>query len=76
MAAAMLDGKLYLVGGVGSEGLANELYVYDTVTDHWEERRPAPTRRDHLAAAALHGRLYLGGGREQSLSKNLATLEV
>ncbi|MGH8567672.1 MAG: Kelch repeat-containing protein [Gammaproteobacteria bacterium] len=76
MAAAALDGKLYLVGGVGPEGLANELYVYDTVADHWEERRPAPTRRDHLAAAALHGRLYLGGGREQSLSKNLATLEV
>ncbi len=45
MAASVLDGKLYLVGGVGPEGLANELFVYDTVADHWEERRPAPTRR-------------------------------
>jgi N-acetylneuraminic acid mutarotase len=64
------------VGGVGTEGLANELYVYDTAADRWEDRRPAPTRRDHLAAAAVHGQLYVAGGREQTLSKNLATLEV
>jgi len=76
MAAAALEGKVFVVGGVGSEGLANELYVYDTAADRWEDRRPAPTRRDHLAAAALHGRLYVAGGREQTLSKNLATLEV
>ena len=36
MAAAALDGKLFVVGGVGTEGLANELYVYDTAADHWE----------------------------------------
>jgi N-acetylneuraminic acid mutarotase len=76
MAAAPLDGKVFVVGGVGTEGLANELYVYDIAADRWVDRRPAPTRRDHLAAAALHGRLYVAGGREQTLSKNLATLEV
>ena len=76
MAPAALDGKVFVVGGVGTEGLANELYVYDTAADRWVDRRPAPTRRDHLAAAALHGQLYVAGGREQTLSKNLATLEV
>ena len=36
MAAAALDAKVFVVAGVATEGLANDLYVYDIAADHWE----------------------------------------
>ena len=76
LAAAVVDNRILVVGGVGPQGLANDLFVYEPALDAWTKKTPAPTRRDHLAAGALGGLLYVAGGREKSLSKNLSTLEV
>ena len=76
LAAAVVDNRILVVGGVGPQGLANDLFIYEPATDAWTKKTPAPTRRDHLTAGALGGLLYVAGGREESLSKNLSTLEV
>ncbi len=75
LAAAVLDEKILAVGGIGPQALANALFLYEPTQDSWIKRTPAPSRRDHLAAGALGGLFYVAGGREKSLSKNLAILE-
>lgn len=73
-ALVALDEWLYLVGGVGED--ANALWRYDPKTDTWDtSAAPLPTAREHLAAAALDGKLYVISGRWGS-SGNLYTLEV
>jgi N-acetylneuraminic acid mutarotase len=70
-----LDGKLYVVGGVGIsiEGPRGVL-VYDPAAQRWDASpAPLPTAREHLAAVPFDGKLYVLGGRWGS---NLSTVEV
>jgi hypothetical protein len=62
-AGAVIDGRLYLVGGrtVGGGNMAR-LDRYDPATDQWEALAPMPQASGGLAAAALGGRLYAFGG--------------
>jgi N-acetylneuraminic acid mutarotase len=63
MPAAVLDGKIYIVGGFvdvlkyGSQ-LTNSLEVYDPAADTWTELAPMPVGRDHHTLAAYDGKLY------------------
>ena len=67
-----LGGTFYVVGGVGSEGV----WAYHPARDLWSQNLPAlPTPREHLAAVALAGRLYVVAGRWRSQG-NLTALEA
>ena len=62
-AGAVIDGKLYVVGGrvVGGGNVAtNE--VFDPATGTWTTLAPMPKAQGGIAAAALDGRLYVFGG--------------
>lgn len=73
-AMVALDGRLYVVGGVGPE--AARVFVYDSKADAWGRlATPLPTLREHLTAAALGDRIYVIGGR-WSGQGNLATVEI
>jgi hypothetical protein len=61
-AAGVIDGRLYVVGGLRASSVA-DLAVYDPASDTWTELAPMPTARDHLAAGVVDGRLYAVGGR-------------
>ncbi|VFR22933.1 ring canal kelch-like protein [plant metagenome] len=72
-AAAVIDGRLYVVGGRqaikqadGSLRQVNvpALEVYDPARDRWTSRAPMPQAQGGLAAAALDGRLYVFGGEQ------------
>jgi N-acetylneuraminic acid mutarotase len=56
-----LDGKLYVVGGLGPE--PTPLLVYHPQADAWETLAEMPQPSDHLAAAVLDGKIYAIGGR-------------
>lgn len=72
-AAAVFDGKIYVVGGRGfsknPDGTARQvnlpnLEVYDPRTDRWETRAPMPQGVGGLGATAVNGKLYVFGGEQ------------
>ena len=64
-AAAVVDGKIVVVGGVGMENRhVDSIAIYDPATDSWRHAAPIPTLRDHLTAGAVGGIVYAIGGRK------------
>lgn len=72
--AVGLGWKLYVVGGVGAGGLARAMLVYDPASARWASR-PGPTPREHLAVAAVSGRVYSIAGRTAGYDTNLTLVE-
>src|SRR2546425_7410798 len=63
VAAAALEGRIFVIGGFGANAEAvATVEVYDPVTDRWEVRMPLPAPTHHLAAAVVGGRLFVAGG--------------
>ena len=63
-AAAVIDDKIYVVGGRPPAGNAFE--VYDIGDDAWTELPDLPQafpNRNHIAATAIDGLIYVAGGR-------------
>ncbi len=63
-AAAVIDDKIYVVGGRPPAGNAFE--VYDIKGDAWTPLEDLPQTlpdRNHLAATAIGGKIYVAGGR-------------
>lgn len=72
-ASAVIDGKIYVVGGrnflKNPDGTTQQvnmpnLEVYDPEVDRWETRSPMPQAQGGLAATALNGKLYVFGGEQ------------
>jgi len=72
--AAVLEDVLQVVGGVGPNGLAREVLLYDPRGNRWSSRL-GPTPRQHLAVAAAGDRLYAIGGRSTGYDTNTALVE-
>ena len=64
VAAATMNGKIYVFGGFGSGATANE--EYDPLTNTWRGRAPIPRGVNHAAAQAFGGKIYLIGGFDGS----------
>jgi N-acetylneuraminic acid mutarotase len=73
-AAATLDGRLYVVGGVAASGLAKAMLAYDPSGRRWSAL-PGPTPRQHLAATAARGRIYVIAGRAAGYDTNSGVVE-
>ena len=87
VAAAALDGKIYVVGGFEKPSLANVLNfaitrsveMYDPATDRWTSKVPLPVGLHHVGIDVVDGRLYVIGGYAQSafsVWKPVATVYV
>jgi N-acetylneuraminic acid mutarotase len=72
-ASAVIDGKIYVVGGRNfvrnADGATQQvnvpnLEVYDPQIDRWQTRSPMPQAQGGLAATALNGKLYVFGGEQ------------
>lgn len=72
--AAVLDGKIYVLGGfaepslgnLSSMTIANTVEVYDPATNEWTTRAPLPVGLHHAAAAVAGNRLCVIGGYTRS----------
>jgi N-acetylneuraminic acid mutarotase len=61
--AVATDDKVYLAGGIGSDGLARTMLVFDAAANRWSVAPGPPTPREHLGGAATDGKVYTIGGR-------------
>lgn len=60
---ALIDGKVYLAGGIVGEHTTRRAAVYDPKANSWRTIAPMPAGRNHTAAATDGRRLYVVGGR-------------
>ncbi len=75
VAAAAVDGKIYVVGGFSKPSFKNALdyaisravEVYDPESNTWTTTTPLPEGRHHAGIAVLNGALYVIGGFTKSL---------
>jgi len=77
-ACAVVDGRVYLVGGLPRQPanfVLRAVDVYDPTTDSWSQAAPMLADRYSLAATALDGQLYAIGGRNGT-GNCLTTVEV
>jgi N-acetylneuraminic acid mutarotase len=75
--AAIVNGKLYVIGGAGLSPGAKETAlhparpqrvlgtneVYDIAANKWETKSPMPTTRNHAAIGVVNNKIYVIGGR-------------
>jgi N-acetylneuraminic acid mutarotase len=65
IAAAALNGKIFVVGGESTAGTFNETESYDPAKNEWETWAPMPTARHGLGAAVWGKEIYvISGGPE------------
>jgi N-acetylneuraminic acid mutarotase len=63
MGAAVLDGRIHVIGGGNSQSTIADHSVYDPATDRWSELAPLPRPLGSPAAVVHEGALYSIGGR-------------
>jgi N-acetylneuraminic acid mutarotase len=62
-ASAVVDGKIYVIGGYDDKVSLNAVEEYDPAADTWTRRADMPTARQGLrAAAVVDGKIYTIGG--------------
>jgi uncharacterized protein (TIGR03437 family) len=62
---AVVNGKLYLIGGQTDPNVAyvNVVQEYDPAAREWRQRAAMPTQRSAGAAVVIDGKIYVAGGR-------------
>lgn len=69
LAAAVLEGRLYVFGGEHPQ-VFDEVEAYDPATGAWRSMKPMPTPRHGLTAAAGTQIHLVGGGVVRGASKS------
>jgi N-acetylneuraminic acid mutarotase len=75
--ATVLNGRLYVAGGIAQLGATPAFQVYDPAADSWRSLAQMPEPRHHFGMAALDGRIYVSGGyRDLPFGTDTARAEV
>ncbi|MNW26113.1 N-acetylneuraminate epimerase precursor [compost metagenome] len=77
--SAVLNGKVYAIGGIGGAGpeILSSVEVYDPVNDTWTTTSSMPSERYGLSSAVINNEIYaIGGVTKPSESAGPATAEV
>ena len=75
-AAAVVNGKIYVIGGAGEDNKPfGSVQVYDPATGTWAMRANMPTARGLFGAGAVGGTIYTVGGTIFGVDK-LAVVEA
>jgi N-acetylneuraminic acid mutarotase len=62
LTTAVVNGKVYAIGGLTSEGCLSEAEEYDPATDTWTKRANMSDLRYFLSSAVVDNRIYVMGG--------------
>jgi len=59
---AVVNGKIYAIGGGTENGVVGTNEEYDPATDTWALKTPMPTPREYFATAVYQNKIYCIGG--------------
>jgi N-acetylneuraminic acid mutarotase len=59
---------MYVIGGAHDGMSVDDAARYDATTDQWKVLAKLPERREHCAAGAIGGIIYVGGGRKDGIT--------
>ena len=76
MAGAIVNYKIYVIGGRNGLIDVDTAEMYDLATGSWQSRSSMPTPRSSLTANTVNGKIYAIGGESTDGSDIFATVEV
>jgi N-acetylneuraminic acid mutarotase len=62
LGVAVVDGKIYAIGGRNDNGQLSTNEEYDPFTDTWTTKKPMPTPRSDFGIAVVQNKIYCIGG--------------
>jgi len=62
LGVAVVDGKIYAIGGQNGEGVLNITEEYDPITNEWTTKTSMPTARSDFGIALYQDKIYVIGG--------------
>jgi N-acetylneuraminic acid mutarotase len=62
LGVAVVNGKIYAIGGSADNGVVSTNEEYDPATDTWTYKKPMPTSRHYFATAVYQNKIYCLGG--------------
>ena len=72
LAAGVINGIVYAVGGEAGGGFTNVVEAYDHKTDTWTTKAPMKAPRQQLGVGVINGILYaVGGGNNNNASSRV-----
>jgi hypothetical protein len=72
LGVAVVNGKIYAIGGFTENGVVGTNEEYDPETDTWTFKKPMPTPRQLFAVAVYQNKIYcLGGTTDDSHYSNV-----
>lgn len=63
MAAATYNSNVYIIAGVGPQGISNKVFRYVTSEDQWEQLSDKPTPVADVKGVVIGEEIYVPGGR-------------
>ena len=77
LGVAVVNGKMYAIGGANENGFLNTNEEYDPATNTWVSKKPMPTPRGAFGISAYQNKIYvIGGGGEFGLEEVTGVNEV
>ena len=73
---AVVNGTIYLEGGLSFGSARNNNFAYNTANDTWTTLAVMPTTRAHLCVVTLNGLVYAIGGTDTTGSADYSVMEV
>jgi len=64
-AQVQLDGTIYVMGGLSSEGWSGQVDAYDVAADRWDRRGSMPVPLANIAGVTVDGIIYVPGGLDE-----------
>jgi N-acetylneuraminic acid mutarotase len=65
---AVLGNEIYVFGGGRAGSTVTDASAYDTAADSWQSLPALPEAREHCAAGAIDGVIYIAAGRAGSIT--------
>ncbi len=66
-ASEVVNGKIYIAGGVSDKGYVDTVEEYDPLTNVWTAKSPMPVLGLNFVSTVLDGKVYIIGGRNTAL---------